>query len=124
MRLPAVFFALIAVSATLAVSPATAATPKLRTFKGTIGAVAKDHRSLRLKRTGKPSVRFALGRSTKVTGYGFTRATLKKALVVRVTARKGKRGYTATKVAVDPSSFEADPVLVDEPPGFGEDDGF
>lgn len=123
MRLPAVFFALIAVSATVALSPATAATPKLRTFKGTIGAVAKDHRSLRLKRTGKPSVRFSLRRSTKVTGYGFTRATLTKGLVVRVTARKGKRGYTATKVEVDPSSFGAEPPVAD-PLNFGEDNGF
>lgn len=84
--------------------------------------MAKDHRSLRLKRTGKPSVRFALGRSTRVTGGGYKRATLTKGLVVQVTARKGKRGYSATKVVVTPPTSDSPPAS-DSPPLFYDGPG-
>ena len=91
-------FAVLAL-AMMSMAPTAMAKPgaaKVRSLNGTVSAVARDHRSFRIRRAGKASVRIRTTRSTK-RAKG---VRLKKGQALRVRARHTRKGWIATKIVV------------------------
>jgi hypothetical protein len=109
--------------ALMSMAPSVLAKPgaaKVRSFHGTVSSVARDHRSFRIRRAGKASVRIRLVRSTKKAKG----VRVKRGQALAVRARRTPKGLVATRIASlrtrgdddagsdDPSLH--DPTLEDE----------
>lgn len=112
--------------ALLSMAPGALAKPhaaKVRSFHGTVGAVARDHHSFRLRRAGKVGVRIRVARSTKLAKG----VRLKKGLSLNVRARRIRGGWVATKITranprgKDDAGAGDDPGADEDAPSAGED---
>jgi hypothetical protein len=110
--------------AMMSMAPTAMAKPgaaKVRSLHGTVSAVARDHRSFRIRRAGKASVRIRTTRSTK-RAKG---VRLKKGQALRVRARHTRKGWIATKIVVVRAAPRGgDDTGTGDNPGAGDGPGF
>ncbi len=114
-------FAVLAL-AMMSMAPTAMAKPgaaKVRSLHGTVSAVARDHRSFRIRRAGKASVRIRTTRSTK-RAKG---VRLKKGQALRVRARHTRKGWIATKIVVVRAAPRGGDDTGDNETGTGDNPG-